>query len=112
MNIFYTFQDYKPEKHDYTVVLSIYMAVPVTLNKVRYRPPLKITNALQAGIEISSFQYKCIIEVYQMRYHREEKLIITFGMRFNHVNSGSRPFSKMAAMKIKLEYPLCTYYKC
>ena len=41
MNIFYTFQDYKPEKHDYAVVLSIYMAVPVNLNKVRYRSPFK-----------------------------------------------------------------------
>ena len=88
------------------------MAVPVTLNKVRYRPPSKITTTLQVGIEISSFQYKCMIEVYQMIYHQWVKFIITFGMRFNHVNSGSRPFSKMAAMKIKLEYPLCTYHKC
>ena len=112
MNIFYVFQDYKPEKCDYIVVVSIYMAVPVTLSKVRYRPPLKIINAPLAGIEMSSFQYKCIIEVYQMKFHREEKLFLTFGMRFNLVNSGSRPFSKMAAMKIKLEYPLCTYYKC
>ena len=49
MSIFYTFQDYKPEKHDYIVVVSIYMAVPVNLNKVRYRPPLRITNAPHAG---------------------------------------------------------------
>ena len=88
------------------------MALPVTLNKVLYRPPFKITNAPQAGIEISPFQYKCIITVYQMKFHQEEKLIITFGMRFNRVNSGNRPFSKMAAMKINLEYPVCTYYRC
>ena len=88
------------------------MALPVTLYKVRYHPPFKITNAPQAGIEISPFQYKCIIKVYQMKFHQEEKLIITFGMRFNHVNSGNRPFSKMAAMKIKLEYPFRAYYKC
>ena len=88
------------------------MALPVTLNKVLYCPPFKITNAPQAGMEISPFQYECIITVYQMKFHQEEKLIITFGMRFIHVNIGCRQFSKMAAMKTNLEYPLCTYYKC
>ena len=29
----------------------------------------------------------------------EEKLIITFTMNFEHVGSGGRPFSNMAAMK-------------
>ena len=84
----------------------------MTLKKMRYQPPpFEITNAPQSGIEISSFQYKCIIEVYQLKFHRE-KLVITFEMSLNLVNSGFRPFSKMAPMKTKFEYPLCTYHKC
>ena len=31
----------------------------------------------------------------------EEKLIITFGMKFEHLGSGRRPFSNMAAKKMK-----------
>ena len=54
----------------------------------------------QAGIEMSSFHYKYISEVCQMKGVDEEKITITFWMRLKHVDSGNRLFSNMAAMKI------------
>ena len=63
-----------------------------TLSNLRYWPP-------QAEIEISSFHDKYISVAYQMKGLNEEKLKIAFKMKFEHVGSGGRPFSNMAAMK-------------
>ena len=71
-----------------------------TLSNLRYRPLLKITDAPQAGIEISSFHDKYISVVYQMKGLNEEKLKITFKIQFEHLCRGRRPFSNMATTKM------------